>query len=63
MTDRYGCEARQHSDQKVCTRCNLMWDMNDDDPPPCKNNHDIELEKIQELLGNERSAKINTVVS
>jgi len=30
------CEAVQHSDQKVCTRCGLCWDMNDPEPPECK---------------------------
>lgn len=30
------CKARQHSDQMVCDRCNLCWDMNDPDPPECK---------------------------
>jgi len=29
------CEARQYSDQKVCHRCNLVWDMNDPEPPEC----------------------------
>lgn len=31
-----GCEARQYSDQMVCARCDLAWDVNDMDPPPCK---------------------------
>ena len=30
------CEARQYSDQKVCHRCNLVWDMNDPEPPECR---------------------------
>lgn len=29
------CEARQMSDQMVCNRCNLAWDMNDLAPPTC----------------------------
>lgn len=29
------CQAIQYSDQKRCDRCNLVWDMNDDDPPDC----------------------------
>lgn len=29
------CEARQCSDQMVCDRCDLGWDMNDPDPPEC----------------------------
>ena len=30
------CQARQYSDQKVCHRCNLVWDMNDHEPPECR---------------------------
>lgn len=29
------CTAIQYSDQKVCKRCALVWDMNDPDPPAC----------------------------
>lgn len=29
------CEARQHSDQMVCGRCGLAWDVNDLEPPQC----------------------------
>lgn len=29
------CEARQHSDQMVCDRCNIAWDINDPEPPTC----------------------------
>lgn len=29
------CEAKQHSDQMVCERCNLGWDVNDPAPPTC----------------------------
>lgn len=29
------CKARQHSDQMSC-QCGLAWDMNDPDPPPCR---------------------------
>ena len=40
MTNRYGmpdeCTAFQQSDQMYCERCNLRWDMNDDDPPKCE---------------------------
>ena len=35
------CKARQYSDQKRCERCNLTWDMNDDDPPKCLTTHEI----------------------
>ena len=29
------CEARQYSDQMMCNKCGLQWDINDDDPPLC----------------------------
>ena len=32
MTD---CKARQYSDQMLCDKCGLQWDMNDPDPPEC----------------------------
>ena len=30
------CQARQHSDQMVCDACGLTWDMNDPEPPKCR---------------------------
>ena len=30
------CAAKQYSDQMVCKKCGLTWDMNDYDPPKCK---------------------------
>lgn len=30
------CAARQYSDQMVCNKCGLAWDMNDPEPPQCK---------------------------
>jgi len=30
------CYARQHSDQMICHKCGLIWDMNDPDPPECQ---------------------------
>lgn len=29
------CEARQYSDQMLCDRCGLQWDVNDPEPPEC----------------------------
>ncbi len=29
------CKARQQSDQMFCASCNLIWDMNDPEPPEC----------------------------
>lgn len=34
MTD---CRAIQQSDEMYCAPCNLRWDVNDGDPPPCRN--------------------------
>jgi hypothetical protein len=33
------CEARQHSDQMICGRCGLSWDIGDPEPPKCKREH------------------------
>ena len=44
------CEARQYSDQKVCDRCGLCWDMNDPDLPECLSVREIELRKINRTL-------------
>lgn len=30
------CQARQYSDQMLCPRCGLAWDVNDPDPPSCR---------------------------
>ena len=35
------CQAVQQSDQKVCNRCGLVWDMNDPDRPACLTNQQI----------------------
>jgi len=29
------CQARQHSDQMLCGRCGLAWDVSDPSPPQC----------------------------
>lgn len=29
------CRARQFSDQMICSKCGLVWDTNDNDPPSC----------------------------
>lgn len=44
------CEARQQSDQKRCERCDLLWHMNDPDPPQCKTAHDIAMDAINRQL-------------
>lgn len=30
------CQAKQYSDQMICSRCGLQWDVNDPDPPLCQ---------------------------
>lgn len=30
------CYAQQFSDQMICHKCGLIWDMNDPDPPECQ---------------------------
>lgn len=44
MATRVGCQARQYSDQMCCGRCGLAWDVNDDDPPECRTDEEIEAE-------------------
>jgi hypothetical protein len=34
--ERNGCEAVQYSDQMYCARCGVTYDVNDFDPPNCK---------------------------
>lgn len=29
------CHAKQYSDQIVCHKCSMAWDMNDPEPPQC----------------------------
>lgn len=31
-----GCKAYERGDQWFCDDCGLVWDINDDDPPPCQ---------------------------
>lgn len=30
------CQARQYSDEMSCAACGLSWDMNDPNPPKCR---------------------------
>ena len=43
------CEARQYSDQKVCHRCGLVWDMNDPEPPACLTSSEVGRRALDEL--------------
>jgi|SaaInl4_150m_RNA_FD_contig_21_332152_length_717_multi_6_in_0_out_0_2 hypothetical protein len=36
MTRTSPCEVQQYSDQMVCTKCNLVWDAGDSNPPRCR---------------------------
>jgi hypothetical protein len=49
------CAARQHSDQKVCAACGLVWDINDPEPPTCPREQPakVALAKIKRILNNE----------
>lgn len=44
------CEARQYSDQMLCDRCALQWDVNDPDPPECREGSKTPEEHIKTLL-------------
>ena len=35
MTTLKDCKARQYSDQMLCCKCGLQWDVNDPEPPKC----------------------------
>lgn len=52
-----GCKARQESDQMCCGQCGLAWDVNDPEPPKCRDRkwHDRQrgfaaLKRIKEML-------------
>ena len=46
------CEAVQVSDQKRCERCNLLWDINDPEPPKCLE-FEIQRNKLKRVNHNE----------
>ncbi len=43
------CYARQHSDQMVCGKCGLQWDVNDPEPPKCKTALDLSREILKDV--------------
>jgi hypothetical protein len=43
-----GCKAFQQSDQMVCHRCGLIWDMNDPEPPACGLTTEVSQLDVQE---------------
>jgi len=41
------CSSTVVGQDNVCNRCGYVWDLNDDDPPTCKSDDDIQLERNQ----------------
>lgn len=36
MERERNCKARRYSDQMICNKCGLVWDVNDQEPPKCE---------------------------
>ena len=49
------CKARQYNDEYHCGRCGLIWDVNDPDPPECKNK--LALPETKRILTKNNRAK------
>lgn len=47
--DNKGCHAVQNSDSMDCWICQQTWDVNDPNPPPCRNKYAC-LQTVPELL-------------
>lgn len=45
------CNARRYSDCMRCERCNLIWDVNDTDPPQCLTGRELFLRQKAQLNG------------
>lgn len=45
------CRARRVSDQMNCPRCGYVWDTNDPDPPVCKTERAIAVERAAVYMG------------
>lgn len=58
----YRCGAIQYSDQMVCESCRtpkgrpLTWDVNDPDPPPCRQNGQRRPPTLMEVVARARQA-------
>ena len=48
-TNKTCCKAKQYSDQMMCGRCGLAWDVNDIGPPKCLTHQQYGLKKCGEL--------------
>ena len=51
------CQAKQHSDQMLCHRCALAWDVNDAYPPVCHTHNPGALRRQKERHAAIRYAK------
>lgn len=45
------CQARQYSDQMICGKCGVQWDVDDPEPPVCpkRKQKEEEHEKAQRV--------------
>jgi len=50
-----GCDARQVSDQMSCHRCDLLWDINDQDPPKCLTSDEVARLRGERAIDNIRN--------
>ena len=44
------CEAETVGQEHACTRCGFVWDINDPDPPRCKTNNELLVERNNRQL-------------
>lgn len=54
------CKAMRMSDQMVCRACNLVWDVNDPEPPECK--AEQEAGTVAVIVGNRPSAALTAML-
>ncbi len=47
------CKARQYSDQMICDKCALQWDVNDPDRPECVSVAKKTIKELKELFEDE----------
>lgn len=51
------CKARQYSDQMLCDRCGLQWDVNDPDKPECLPEKKVRIQELRNLLNKKTRRK------